>query len=171
MLCTTLFRNIEKKKGGALAVAVNAVSLPTVIMSRKTFEQKGAMAEIIVDETADVPIWIQIRNRVIYLIRSGQLQPGDRLPSVRELAVKQNINFNTAAKAYKDLERDGLIQTKRGSGTFVTTQADAIKGVSDSPLDALIGELLVLARSSGISNDELLFRIRQQIEPKDDIHG
>lgn len=129
------------------------------------------MTDIIVDETADVPIWIQIRNRVIYLIRSGQLQPGDRLPSVRELAVKQNINFNTAAKAYKDLERDGLIQTKRGSGTFVATQADDVRGISDSPIDTIIGELLKMAKSSGISDDELLFRIRQRINSKEENHG
>lgn len=170
MLCKTYFPPAEKR-GAKLAMASAACLMPTAIMRQKTFEQESAMAEIIVDETADVPIWIQIRNRVIYLIRSGQLQPGDRLPSVRELAVKQNINFNTAAKAYKDLERDGLIQTKRGSGTFVATQADDIQDMSDSPLDALIGELVSMAKSSGISNDELLFHIRQRINPKDDIHG
>lgn len=124
------------------------------------------MVEITIDGSADVPIWIQIRNRIIYLIRSGQLSTGDRLPSVRELAVKQNINFNTAAKAYKDLERDGLIKTKRGSGTFVASSAEDLDTVNDSPLDVLIAELLNAAESNGVGEDELFFRIRKQMEAR-----
>mgnify|MGYP000875523760 CR=1 FL=1 len=127
------------------------------------------MADIIIDGTADVPIWIQIRNRIIYLIRSGQLAEGDRLPSVREVAVKQNGNFNT--KAYKDLERDGLIQTKRGSGTFVASTAQQVGALSDSPLDVLIDELLESADSRGIGDDELLFQIQRRLETRRANHG
>lgn len=129
------------------------------------------MADIIIDGTADVPIWIQIRNRIIYLIRSGQLAEGDRLPSVREVAVKQNVNFNTVAKAYKDLERDGLIQAKRGSGTFVASTAQQVGALSDSPLDVLIDELLESADSRGIGDDELLFQIQRRLETRRANHG
>lgn len=124
------------------------------------------MADIQIDETADVPIWIQIRNRIVYLIRSGQFEEGDRLPSVRELAVRLNINFNTVSKAYQDLERDGLIKTKRGSGTFVASGANDLDDVSESPLDILIGELVKTADSHGIGNDELLFRIQQRLNAR-----
>ena len=124
------------------------------------------MTDIQIDEKADVAIWIQIRNRIVYLIRSGRYQPGDRLPSVRDLAVKLNINFNTVAKTYPDLERDGIIETKRGRGTFVCKSAADLGAVSDSPLDILIEELVKLADSNGVADDELLFRIEQRLSQK-----
>ena len=121
------------------------------------------MANIQINESADVPLWIQIRNRIVYLIRSGQYCEGDRLPSVRELAVKLNINFNTVSKAYQDLERDGLIHTKRGRGTFVAASEKDTENIDESPVDVLISELIKAAESNGLKNDELLFRINQQL--------
>lgn len=129
------------------------------------------VAPAITQVTPRMLLWIQIRNRIIFLIRSGQLTEGDRLPSVREVAVKQNVNFNTVAKAYKDLERDGLIQTKRGSGTFVSSTAQQVGALSDSPLDVLIDELLESADSRGIGDDQLLFQIQRRLETRRANHG
>lgn len=124
------------------------------------------MPEITIDETADVAIWIQIRNRILYLIRSGSYKNGDRLPSVRELAVKLNINFNTVSKAYQDLERDGVIKTKRGMGTFVDVSDSEEQELEESPIDILISELVKTADSNGIANDELLHRINKQLSKR-----
>ena len=62
-----------------------------------------------VNDTSGVPVWIQIRNHMIFLIRSGHLRPGDTLPTVRELAIQLGVNYNTIHKVYQDLETDGLI--------------------------------------------------------------
>lgn len=114
-----------------------------------------------IDEKAHTPIWVQIRNRIVHLIRSGYYKTGDRLPSVRELAVILNINFNTVSKAYQDLERDGLIVTRRGLGTFVAATAESAEPFGRSPIDPLICELVEAAETHGILADELLYRINE----------
>ena len=70
-----------------------------------------------IDESSGVPIWIQIRKRLIYLIGSGHFKSSEGLPSVREMSVRFGVNYNTINKVYQDLERDGYIYTKRGLGT------------------------------------------------------
>ncbi len=72
-----------------------------------------------VDETSDLPIWAQLRNRIAYLIRTGHFAAGSQLPSVRSLAATASINYNTVTKAYRDLELSGLIISVRGRGMFV----------------------------------------------------
>jgi DNA-binding transcriptional regulator YhcF (GntR family) len=72
-----------------------------------------------VDATLPTPIWSQIEECVRYLVASGSLRPGDLLPSVRDLAREQRINPNTVAKAYQRLAEAGILETRRGEGTFV----------------------------------------------------
>ena len=67
-----------------------------------------------------MPIWLQLRHRLVYLIESGLFEEGERLPTVRELSVSLGINYNTVSKVYQDIERDGYINSKRGNGTFVS---------------------------------------------------
>ena len=70
--------------------------------------------QITIDSDSGIPLWLQLRNRLIYLIASGRFQAGDKLPTVRELAVDLGINYNTVSKVYQDIERDGYIVSKRG---------------------------------------------------------
>lgn len=74
-----------------------------------------------------MPLWLQLRHRIIYLIESGLFEEGERLPTVRELSVSLGVNYNTVSKVYQDIERDGYINSKRGKGTFVAA-ADKHKG-------------------------------------------
>ena len=78
-----------------------------------------AMGQFQVDDNSDIPIWIQIRKRLVYLIRSGKLDENERLPSVRTF-VQLGVNYNTINKVYQDLERDGFIFTRRGKGSYVS---------------------------------------------------
>ncbi|MEI3231952.1 MAG: GntR family transcriptional regulator [Gordonibacter pamelaeae] len=78
--------------------------------------------QITIDSDSGIPLWLQLRNRLIYLIASGRFKAGDKLPTVRELAVDLGINYNTVSKVYQDIERDGYIVSKRGKGTFVADQ-------------------------------------------------
>ena len=66
-----------------------------------------------------VPIYLQIVQQVKHRVAVGALRPGERLPSVRDLADQLRVNPNTIAKAFTELERQGVVETRRGSGTFV----------------------------------------------------
>ncbi len=75
-----------------------------------------------INPASGIPIYLQIGQQIKTAVASGALQPGDQLPSVRELALELTINPNTAAKAYQELEREGIITTIRGKGTFIANQ-------------------------------------------------
>ncbi|UCD56301.1 MAG: GntR family transcriptional regulator [Candidatus Hydrogenedentota bacterium] len=72
-----------------------------------------------IDATNGVPLYLQIAREVKHSIAVGSLRPGDQLPSVREVAFQITVNPNTVAKAYRELEAQGAVVTRRGTGTFV----------------------------------------------------
>lgn len=72
-----------------------------------------------------VPVYVQIENHVQFGVASGQLKPGDKLPSVRELSEKLKLNPNTIAKSYRDLEVMGIVYTRRGMGVFINKGIEA----------------------------------------------
>ena len=79
-----------------------------------------------VDPALPTPIWSQIEESVRHLVASGALRPGDPLPSVRDLAREQRINPNTVAKAYQRLAEAGVLESRRGEGTFVAERPPAM---------------------------------------------
>lgn len=79
-----------------------------------------------VDPTLPTPIWSQIDEAVRYLVASGALHPGEVVPSVRDLARELRINPNTVAKAYQRLVEGGILESRRGEGTFVAQDPPAI---------------------------------------------
>lgn len=103
-----------------------------------------------VDETSDLPIWAQLRNRIAFLIRTGHFAAGSQLPSVRSLAADASINYNTVTKAYRDLELSGLIVSVRGRGMFVqkiiTPENEELEAA-----DALFENCLRQYRACGMS--------------------
>ena len=86
-----------------------------------------------------VPIYRQIMDQIRRGVAAGTLAPGDQLPSVRELAAQLLINPNTAARVYRDLERDGLLETRRGQGTYISADASAM---AESERKRIIAERL-----------------------------
>ena len=116
-----------------------------------------------VDVRSGVPIYMQILNQVKRATASGLLKPGDQMPSVRELALELTVNPNTVAKAYQELERDGVIKTVRGIGTFVAEKE--VKIVYEERVKVLltaIDKVLIEAHHLGFSEDE----VRQFIDDK-----
>jgi GntR family transcriptional regulator len=77
-----------------------------------------------VDEKSSIPIWLQLKNRFIYLIVSGHYLSGDQLPTVRGLAADIEVNYNTVSKVYVSLEQDGYIESKPRQGAFVSDVSD-----------------------------------------------
>lgn len=104
-----------------------------------------------IDNESGVPIWVQLYQRLTFLISTGQCKPGDRLPTVRELATELNVNYHTINKAYHELEQNGFIEMKVGKGSYVkssvpTQDADGYKNAM--PLVQSIVEELMQAGMS-----------------------
>jgi GntR family transcriptional regulator len=97
-----------------------------------------------VEKASAVPISRQIARQIAALCAAGSLSPGDRLPSVRELARDLGVNQNTILRVYERLCRDGLLEMRQGQGTFVALQARA--NASPGQRTGLIEELRQLAR-------------------------
>lgn len=115
---------------------------------RSYVPQMPSSEMISIDPDSGVPIWLQLRNRLVFLIASGRYVPGDKLPTVRELAVELGVNYNTVSKVYQDIERDGYIVSRRGKGTFVaerqTEEAQADLGEVEVLTDDYIRQCLEL---------------------------
>jgi GntR family transcriptional regulator len=79
-----------------------------------------------IDPTSGVPIYLQIVQQIRSAAATGVLEEGEALPSVRELAVELAVNPNTVSKAYRELQREGVISVARGSGTYVSTAPPSI---------------------------------------------
>jgi GntR family transcriptional regulator len=91
------------------------------------------------DSESGMPFYQQIVRQAKLMIAGGRLQPGDRLPTVRELAAQLVVNPNTVARAYLDLEREGVVETRRGQGTFACAPANRI---ADAERQRIITDLL-----------------------------
>ncbi len=119
-----------------------------------------------VDETSDLPIWAQLRNRIAYLIRTGHFAAGSQLPSVRSLAANANINYNTVTKAYRDLELSDLIVSVRGRGMFVQ-QNISPENEDLEAANALFENCLQQYRSCGMSYQDIRNHLIEIIERLD----
>src|SRR5438132_3204201 len=102
------------------------------------------MIAFILDSKSGVPIYRQIQDQIRYGIASGLLVAGEQLPTVRALAVELSVNPNTVIKAYTELEREGVLTTEQGSGTFVAPQPSKALSKADrqAKLDSLCAEFL-----------------------------
>ena len=118
-----------------------------------------------IDAKSGVPFYRQIIEQVKFGIARGNLQPGDQLPTVRQLAVDLSINPNTVVRAYRELEIEGVIDTHQGSGTFVGNRKPQVDELErQRMLDQILTELLARASSYGFTLDEVLEGLRQRKE-------
>ena len=118
----------------------------------------------IVDKSG-VPFYRQIIEQVKFAIGRGDLQPGDQLPTVRQLAVDVSINPNTVIRAYRELEFEGLLDTQQGSGTFVSENQPEMDAIErQRMLDQIVTELLARTSGYGFTLEEVLEAVRQRKE-------
>ena len=106
--------------------------------------------------SSGVPIYLQLMEQVKHGIETGALRPGDQLPGMRPLAEELVINPNTVAKAYRELEHEGVIELRHGAGAFVSANARAKKTTEK----VIAGQQAVVAvieklRKSGMSDEEI----------------
>ena len=112
------------------------------------------------------PIYIQLERGLRAAIAAGRLRAGDRLPTVRQLAGDLRVNANTVARVYSELERAGVLETRRGVGSFVSaTRAQARpRRERDSRLSAFVTRLLADADTEGFTSDDVLTALRTHIQ-------
>ena len=124
----------------------------------------GVLESFAIDHSSGLPVWIQIKNRIAYLIGSGAFVPGDRLPTVRALAVDLDISYNTVNRAYMDLEREGYISTRKRRGTFVAERHDlGAHTASDSPIELVIDDMIRVCSNAGLADDDIVAMVQARL--------
>lgn len=105
------------------------------------------------------PIYAQIIERVQLDIITGHYKPGEKLPSVRELASEAAVNPNTMQKALSELEQSGLLYTQRTSGRFITEDTELIHQMKNNLATMQVREFVQKMRQLGLGDDEILYLI------------
>ena len=103
-----------------------------------------------------LPIYAQLMDTLKRRIITGRYLPGEKLPSVRELAAEAGINPNTVQRAFSELEREGLIYTQRATGKYVTENADEIKSARQALAKTQVAEFLSNMQSLGYSVGDVI---------------
>lgn len=111
----------------------------------------------------DRPIYTQILEHIELSIISGNYKPGDKLPSVRELAGDASVNPNTMQRALAELERRMLVHSERTTGRFITEDMELISQVKERTADNYIDEFVVKMKKIGFSEDEILEMMRSHM--------
>jgi GntR family transcriptional regulator len=122
------------------------------------------MALVAIDPRDPTPIYAQLDRALRAAIAAGRLRSGDQLPTVRQLAVDLRVNANTVGRVYTDLERDGVLETRRGVGSFVaaTRQQARTAAEHSRSLRAFVTRLLADAAAAGFSRDEVVAEMQRK---------
>ena len=112
----------------------------------------------------NLPIYLQVINQIKKDMIQGRLPMGEKLPSTRELAVQYQINPNTAARVYQEMEQAGMCCTKRGLGTFVTEDVEVIKTMKEEMAKELLDGFVKEMTELGFSKEELIKIIEARME-------
>lgn len=137
------------------------IAFPTYVSARGKANKKSAEERVkhmySIDLQSRIPIYEQLYKKVVELVLKGELKAGDKLPSVRELAKNLGVNPNTVSKAFQLLERDNVIYSLAGRGSFISNiNTDTVKENAFADFDRAVSEAL----NAGITKEELTERIR-----------
>jgi len=103
-----------------------------------------------------VPIYLQLMEQVKHAIETGALRPGEQLPGIRPLAEELVINPNTVARAYRELEHEGVIELRHGAGAFVAANARPKKATDRlRAAQSIVSGAIERLRASGVADDEI----------------
>jgi GntR family transcriptional regulator len=130
----------------------------------------GQVPFIAIDPRDATPLYAQLERALRAAIATGRVQPGDQLPTVRQLAVDLSVNANTVARVYAELERAGVIETRRGVGSFVS----ATPGLALPPRDharrlrAFVTRVLADADAAGFTAGDVIAALRAEADGQGD---
>lgn len=121
-----------------------------------------------IDFKSDLPIYEQVRREIIIGLARGDIKPGDKLPSVREMAENIGINLHTVNKAYKLLEADGVLTMDRRFGSLVSGENYPMKDFDSEKMVSELDLLIAIAKLKGLSEEEFIDHINKKWENKND---
>ena len=112
-----------------------------------------------------IPIYIQVEEQIRSFVAAGKLRPGDQLPTIRKLASDLRVNYNTIARVYLDLDKDGIISTRRGRGTFVAGRPDEeqMAQMRQKKLLTILRAALDEAHTLGYTPDEIAMAFEKEL--------
>jgi GntR family transcriptional regulator len=113
------------------------------------------LIEFRIDRRSGVATYQQIVDQTKHALRMGLVGPGDRLPTAKEVVASTAINPNTVLKAYRELEREGLVEGKRGLGTFVSRSLAMPESVTEGPLQSELAAWVRRAVDGGLAREDV----------------
>lgn len=121
------------------------------------------MGVVAIDPSDPTPIYAQLERGLRAAIATGRLRAGDKLPTVRQLAVDLKVNANTVARVYAELERAGIIDTKRGVGSFITATPIQARSAREGErrLRTFVTRVLADAEAAGLTVDDVIAALRE----------
>jgi GntR family transcriptional regulator len=126
------------------------------------------MIEFRLDVRTGVTTYLQLVHQVRHAVRLGHLRPGDQLPTVREVVAKLAINPNTVLKAYRDLEREGLVTSRPGAGTFIRADIRIGPRVGQAALRSSLSRWMQRAREAGLDEGDLRALFEEAVQQQSD---
>jgi GntR family transcriptional regulator len=111
--------------------------------------------EFRLDTRSGVPTYLQLVQQVKHALRIGILQPGDQLPTVKEVVGRLAINPNTVLKAYRELDHEGLVEPRRGQGTFISEELPAAEPRDYVALRSALERWIDSARAAGLDDESI----------------
>lgn len=121
-----------------------------------------------IDFKSDLPIYEQIRRGIIIGLSKGDIKPGDKLPSVREMAENIGINLHTVNKAYKLLEADGVLTMDRRYGSLISENQNPMEAYNLGKIESELDLLIAIAKLKGLSREDFIKNISKKWEDNHD---
>ncbi|MBL4951997.1 GntR family transcriptional regulator [Neobacillus sp. OS1-32] len=110
------------------------------------------------------PIYLQIVDTIFQTIVRGEIKPGEKLPSVREMAIQSGVNPNTIQRSYAEMERMGVVETKRGQGTFVTERKTIVDELKQTMQTEVIGQFIKNMEELGITKQQIIAALQEYLK-------
>ena len=123
------------------------------------------MIEFYLDTRSGVPTYLQLVQQVTQAVRLGILLPGDQLPTVKEVVGALAINPNTVLKAYRELDHEGLVEGRRGQGTFVSSDLPSLPPDDVKGLRSGLQRWIDRARAAGLDDDNMAALFTDTVRP------
>lgn len=111
-----------------------------------------------------IPIYMQIINSIKIDIINGKVKPGDKLPSIREMAVNYKVNPNTLQRVYQELERENITYTQRGTGSFIMEDENMVANLKKEMASEVIENFIINIKNFGFGDEEILNVIKERLE-------
>lgn len=121
--------------------------------------------EFHIEARSGVPTYLQIVQQVRQAVRLGMLRPGDQLPTVKDVVGALTINPNTVLKAYRELDREGVVEGRRGVGTFVSADVAAVAPDDVKELRTSLQRWIARARAAGLADEDIGTLVGDTLNP------